>query len=499
MSSDHQQPKSPSDSDSDSDSDATLDITSGLSDIMRRLDQLWDDRPGPTPLYDLNGRQVGGYTLRDVIGQGSFGVVYRADDPKNDRQVAIKIPRPEVILQTDRMQRFRREAAVAKSLDHPGIVPVYDTQLEGASPYIASAYVDGPDLGVWLDRAARPVDFLPAARFVAKLADAVHYAHDRGVTHRDLKPGNVLLESSASRPLSLDDYSPRLTDFGLAGTLSADGRSTRASMVIGTPYYMAPEQAAAAGGADSRPADIYSLGLLLFELITKRTPRKDATYHDVLSQLLSGAKQPDVREIRPDTPIALQAILNKCLQHHPRDRYALAADLADDLDRFVAGERVSVPPPRRTDKIVRWMRLPRSLEFAGKYALIFHTGTIVWLLLVTLLAWVFGFVPNGGYLKNLLDMAFVASVFHGPKALLGWQLATGRRWAYLPSLLSSFVLLAVVVYSAVGESVAFEQNYPTRFSKLNNFSILVTASLGEVVCEIMAWPAWRRLRRDATR
>lgn len=480
----------------DDSSDAGGTVLPGISGIIRRLDDLWDERPPvPSKLYDLEGHVIGGYRLSGVIGQGAFGIVYRARDEQAQRDVALKVPRPEVVLHAERMQRFRNEAVAAAALDHPAIVPVFATDFEGPTPHIVSEYVDGPDLGEWLARAARPVDFDQAARFLLKLVEAVQHAHERGVTHRDLKPGNVLLHPSVGRPLSLDDYSPRLTDFGLAGFNAAGSRCTSTSMMIGTPLYMAPEQAA--GGAEGAPpVDIYSLGVLLCELITKRTPYEGLSYREVLLRMQE-ERPPDWAATRSDIPPGLQGIVNKCLRNDAADRYSSAAELAADLERFLAGERPLAPPPRAIDPLMRWMRRPKRLQRAGWWSICFQSGLIVWMAVVLLFAIASDVVPEGSLGKSLVAMGMVCLLCHGPKALLGWGVLRAPRVFYPISLVTSLVLLVVLIHSAFSESVAFEWNYPTRFSKVSNFAFLIMGSMIEAALHLVAWPAWRRALGDA--
>ena len=174
---------------------------------------------------DLAGQRVGRYLIRRIVGRGSFGVVYLARDEKLGRDVALKIPRPEVLLDEEKLRRFASEAATAATLAHPSIVPLYEADLDGPTPYLASAYCSGRDLGRWLAQHDRPVPIEHAARLVIKLAEAVHYAHRQGVLHRDLKPSNVLLEPCHDLGVGseeLEQFAPRLTDFGHAKLMEGD-------------------------------------------------------------------------------------------------------------------------------------------------------------------------------------------------------------------------------------------------------------------------------------
>jgi serine/threonine protein kinase len=228
-------------------------------EVVSRLDRLWvNDAPAsPSPFASLAGTQVGPYTIERVIGRGGFGIVYKARDWHLNRDVALKVPRPEVLLDDQKLGRFESEALTAAHLDHPSIVPLYDAELRGATPYLASAYCPGPNLQQWLDETPGLQPGPEAARFVATVAEAVQYAHAKGIVHRDLKPSNILLmpvSADSTEKHSLDSYEPRLTDFGLsrfaensmAATRSivlcmriwpASGRSTNSTTTRRTLWY----------------------------------------------------------------------------------------------------------------------------------------------------------------------------------------------------------------------------------------------------------------------
>ena len=270
------------------DSESAVDLPS-IEEVVARLEQLWA-APGTThgPDADLPGLRFGRYQLRGLRGQGAFGVVYLARDTQLDRDVAIKIPRAQVLADVEKRGRFEAEASAAAMLDHPGIITVYEADLTGPTPYIASAFCPGPDLGEWLASEHWPTSWSDATAFIAQLADAVQYAHERGVYHRDLKPSNVLLmprgdcphftsDSGQSIEVSretdsdgapssgelgtvpiasaygkLSDYQPKLTDFGLAKLTQMTAAETRSSLLLGTPLYMAPEQLESGRGAARR-------------------------------------------------------------------------------------------------------------------------------------------------------------------------------------------------------------------------------------------------------
>ena len=195
-----------------------------------------------------SGDRIGNYEIVRPVGQGGFGTVYLANDLELNRKVALKLPRADIVSDRDSRERFEREALICADLDHPAIVRVYEAKLNIKTPYIASAYYAGPDLGTWLAAREKPVPWRHAVAFMAKLADAVQYAHDRGVIHRDLKPSNILLAFKDKTPenqdnawvhYDLEHFEPKLTDFGMAKSILEEQVNTRSSLLIGTPLYMA--------------------------------------------------------------------------------------------------------------------------------------------------------------------------------------------------------------------------------------------------------------------
>src|SRR5262249_3016007 len=241
------------------------------------------------PELPNRGRQFGRFQLERVLGRGGFGVVLLAHDPRLGRLVALKLPRLNALTSDELRRRFQQEARAAAALDHPNIIPILETGEVGPICYIASTYCPGMSLATWLKQNPNSVPYVEAARLVAMLADAVQHAHERGIIHRDLKPANVLLQSADGKArideatpgtapgsqlgiVSLQSAIPRITDFGLAKVLADDGQATQTGAVLGTPSYMAPEQAGGQTAAVSQAADIYALGAILYELLTGRPP-----------------------------------------------------------------------------------------------------------------------------------------------------------------------------------------------------------------------------------
>ena len=223
----------------------------------------------------------GRFEVLRELGRGGYGVVYLARDPVLGREVALKVPRPEMLVTAEARRRFMREAHAAAVLDHPNIVPVHEAGELGSVAYIVSAYCDGPSLSDWLKARHQPVPARAAARLIATLAHAVQHAHERGILHRDLKPGNILLHSAAASVSAHDDLSglvPRVTDFGLAKFTGDDDEDmTHSGATIGSPPYMAPEQAAGRLRDMGPATDVYALGATLYEVLTGRAPFRGET------------------------------------------------------------------------------------------------------------------------------------------------------------------------------------------------------------------------------
>jgi serine/threonine-protein kinase len=281
-------------------------------------------------------RRFADFELLEELGRGGMGVVYKARQRALQRTVALKmILRGELASPAD-LARFQIEAQAAAKLDHPNIVPVYGAGECDGQAYFSMRYVEGQTLAALL--ASGPLKPREAARILATVARAVHYAHEHGILHRDLKPSNVLLERRAG---SENPPVPHVTDFGLA-KLVADGPGlTQTGAIVGTPAYVAPEQATGSRGKPSPASDVYSLGVILYEMLTGRPPFQAATPVDTLLLVLD---QDPVRPrlLNPKVDPDLELICLKCLQKEPALRYASAADLAADLEAFLSGEALSV-------------------------------------------------------------------------------------------------------------------------------------------------------------
>ncbi len=273
----------------------------GARECLRLLETVWPRNLEPA--LALPSR-LGQFTILRELGRGGFGVVFLAVDSVLVRQVALKVPRPEVLITENLRRRFLREAEAASRLDHPHIVTVYEVGEEGPVFYIASAYCEGPTLADWLRQQTAPVPFRDAARLVAVLGAAVAHAHQRGILHRDLKPGNILLQQDGASATGdpdrsgVLDYIPRICDFGLAKLLNQVSQETYSGVAIGSASYMAPEQAAGRLREQGPATDVYALGVILYELLTGRPPLRGETDLETI-HLVSLQDPPSPRALRP--------------------------------------------------------------------------------------------------------------------------------------------------------------------------------------------------------
>ncbi len=273
-----------------------------------------------------------------------MGVVYKAYHRRLKRAVALKMILGGEYASAEAVYRFRMEAEASASLQHPNIVQIYEVGEHDGRPYLALEFV--PNGSLAREFAGRPPPAAQAARLVEQAARAVHHAHERGVVHRDLKPANILLTA---------DGAPKVADFGLAKRIDDDSGCTQTGAVLGTPSYMAPEQAAGKPDQVGPAADVYALGALLYQLLTGRPPFLGDTAQETIRQVLHEDPAPP-RRLQPRLPRDLENICLKCLQKDPRRRYAGADALADDLQCFLTGRPIQARPVGRLEKAAKWAR-----------------------------------------------------------------------------------------------------------------------------------------------
>jgi serine/threonine protein kinase len=338
-----------------------------------------ENRTPHTPRLSPTDRpSVPGYEILEELGRGGMGVVYKARQLSLKRLVALKMILSGAHAGAEQLARFRAEAEAVAQVQHPNIVQIYEVGEFDGTAYFSLELIEGGSLDRQLG--GRPLPFRTAAELLETLARAVHAAHQRGIVHRDLKPANVLLmgngvwgmgnedpgnASSVPHSPFLIPHSIKITDFGLAKQLDADQEQTHSGAILGTPSYVAPEQAC--GRKDIGPgADIYSLGAMLYEFLTGRPPFRGETTMETLLMVATDEPVLPVR-LRPMVPRDLETICLKCLEKDPKKRYASALDLAGDLRRYLNGEPILARPIGRPERVWRWCRrnpVPASLILA---------------------------------------------------------------------------------------------------------------------------------------
>jgi WD40 repeat protein/tRNA A-37 threonylcarbamoyl transferase component Bud32 len=297
-------------------------------------------------------RYFGDYELIEIIAAGGMGVVYKARQVSLNRILALKMVRAGRFATADDLQRFRIEAEAAAHLDHPNIVHIYEVGEHDGHHYFSMKLVDGGNLAGQVERfSSNP---RAAARLTATVARAVHYAHQRGILHRDLKPANILLSGRSDSPL--DDFVPLVTDFGLAKRVEGPGAAlTQSGSIVGTPGYMAPEQAESRRESVTTATDVHALGAILFELLTGRPPFRA----DTMLETLRLVREQDAEHpsgINPRVDRDLETIVLKCLEKHASRRYHSAEALAEDLERWLADLPIRARPATLSHRLGKWVR-----------------------------------------------------------------------------------------------------------------------------------------------
>ena len=312
--------------------------------------------------------ELGDYELLEEVGRGGQGVVFRARQKSLNRTVALKVISLGQWASKAHVKRFRREAEAAASLDHPGIVPIHEVGEHDGQCYFSMQFIEGGQLDEVVRRV--PMSIRQAAELIAKVARTVHYAHEHGILHRDIKPGNILLDQKGE---------PHLTDFGLARLVEAESTVTRTREVLGTPSYMAPEQAAGNNAELTGSTDVYGLGAVLYQLLTEHPPFAGGTTYETIKLLLDTEPRAP-RLLNPKVDRDLSTICLKCLEKDPKQRYPSALALDEDLERWLKHEPILARHIGIFTRSRKWVRRnPTSaLLAASLIALAAGAGWIVW-------------------------------------------------------------------------------------------------------------------------
>lgn len=423
----------------------------GLASALACLEALERLAPPREKTSAVEGREVisatpelppdfGPYELLEEVGRGGMGVVYKARQKSLDRMVAIKMILASHLASAEHIRRFQIEARAAARLSHPNIVHIHEVGQIHGQHYFAMEHIEGLSLAQRCAQGPIPVD--TAVRIVAKVARAVAHLHRHQIVHRDLKPSNILLDAGDQ---------PYVTDFGLAKVFAPGSEMTATGVIAGTPSYMAPEQASGRNGAIGPATDVYSLGAILYELLTGRPPFAEENPLDTVMQVLS--REPTLpRQINPRIPRGLELICLKCLAKSPEDRYASADELADDLERFCRGEALAVKPPRLVQRLWSWSRREPALSSRLAALAIFYGVELVQFVRGT------GGVDAPFHAKiSLLIAVWALSSFALQQCLKlqQWSIPARFLWGGLDS-----ILLLAVLFVADGIASPLVVGYP---------------------------------------
>ncbi|MEM6470665.1 MAG: serine/threonine-protein kinase, partial [Planctomycetota bacterium] len=462
------------------------------------IQSVWDSDAIPSPLpqrsdnvADLNAQTLaiqdneaaiphaGKYEIVEELGRGGMGVVYRAVDRELKREVALKVIIAGEHSSGSQRERFRREAETIARLRHPGIVQIYEVGDFGDQPFLALELVAGPNLSQVTRNRQQPIEW--STGVTLQLSQAIHYAHQQSVIHRDLKPGNVLValtEEVEESGSGINDFGAsaltdvpetKITDFGLAKQLDSDEHVTKTGQSMGTPAYMSPEQAAGQTEGIGPATDIYALGVILYELLTGRPPLEGP---DPVSTMLSVMEQDPVplRNHRSEIPRDLETICMKCLMKKPEDRYESARDLGQDLELFLNGEPILARRPSVIRRIYRWARNHPQLAIAYLACVVCYGMHLV--------------------AKHFLKLPFHVDSFgaYAPLLFFGFAAfatlceALSRRFERLE--IGQYGFIAITV---IWMSIMFTFDKGPRSSPITLFPVLIASSILLVPRSTMIW------------
>lgn len=439
----------------------------------------------------LSGVQ-GDFRILREVGKGGMGVVYEAEQQSLQRRVALKVLPSAVALDPQRLLRFHIEAATAAMLDHPNIVPIYEVGqwktngTDSPLPYFSMKLIEGGNLAQKL--VGEPWPPWEAARFVEILSHAVGHAHRHGVIHRDLKPANILVTAEGA---------PLIADFGLAKHLDRAGPTLTSQTILGTPLYMAPEQAAGQMKLVGPHTDVHALGAILYELLIGRPPFRGATTLETLEQVRSLEPVPPTR-LQPKVPRDLEAVCLKCLQKEPAQRYANGQALAEDLGRFLAGQPTQARPANIFSLALLWCRRPERVRDAGAFMTFLGLVLTLWCLwnLVLCAAGVLHFGPSSlfvGWVVLWISAVYVPMVWLGRKII---QRRLAALWAGLVVTLCFLVaVLSSQFYSTTIVDEMYRRGESTRIAAESLLIILAGIQVFACVVALSAYYANRRAMR----
>jgi len=449
------------------------------ADLESRLDRLWNDKQS-LPSGVVAGQQFGNYELQRIVGAGAFGIVYLAEDLQTGALVALKIPRTEVLVDNDKLQRFINESKLIADLDHPNIVRLLASEIVGPIPWLATEWCDGSDLGKWIQqhgaKSSEAPNWKEIAYFMAFVADAVEHVHQQEIAHRDLKPANIMLCSrDDSDGNSLSHFIPKVADFGMSKLHDGELANTQSSVILGTPFYMAPEQMDGGKKSDSSSSiatinsDIYSLGAVLFELLTGSPPVKGNNYFEVMANAKSPSR-PRASKQKAGLPPGLDKICSICLRMNPDARYESAAGLAADLRRYANGESIVGRNYPASKRYAFWHRLQPWKKVAGAFTLFYCFVMGLWFTVTACAFYASNDLPASESIKMLpqaISLILTSILLPG---VIGWFCWTGKTWAAVVGFLLNFPKAIVYGSGMFGRPMMFEQYYES-YSPYLTFSV----------------------------
>lgn len=443
-----------------------------------------EPRPG-VPSTGSPVRTIGDYEIIEVIAWGGMGVVFRARHMRLGRLVALKTILAGDWASPEHQRRFRDEAEAVASLDHPQIVPIYEVGEHEGSSFFSMRLLEGGSLAEHLgDFVADP---RRAAELIAQVSRALHHAHQRGVLHRDLKPSNILLDGEGR---------PHLADFGVAKRTGAGGEPTLSGVLVGTPAYMAPEQAEGRRGAVTTATDVYGLGAILYATLTGKPPFEGDSASEILARVREDlAASP--ADSNPNVDRDLATICRKCLEKDPAQRYSSAAAVAEELERYLAGEPIQARTYGPFHAFLLWCRQRERIRQAGFLAIFLGMALLIWAssgLVLLKLGWITAERPAALVFHIVRCMVGV----YVPLILIGWATIKARSWALwagnLLALLASITLLAhmVGVLEADMGGLIDPKNAPLRLSADAFFLVLSLLLAVAYLIALIAWVSTRR-------
>ncbi|QDV64644.1 Serine/threonine-protein kinase PrkC [Crateriforma conspicua] len=436
-------------------------------------------------------KQIGNYELTRLVGRGGMGNVFHARDPALDREVALKVPRVEVMLSPDVERRFIREARAAAQLDHPNLVSILQVGSDGPYPYIASQWCDGGDLATWMRKNPQPRDPYDAARFMAAVADAIQHCHGRRIVHLDLKPSNILLVGRDDQTDPRSDLAalhPKVTDFGLARLMDVQLDQTTESMFLGTPLYMAPEQAECRRDLIGPASDVFALGVVLHELATGKRPFDGETLTLVLDQIRSV----NVHSTMPlrTLPRDLRTIISRCLQREPSDRYSTAAALRDDLRLFASENPIRIRRVSLGRRFWLWCRRPERITQTGVVTVAIQIAVLSNLyshyVLMGLGYQVPFSVDNWQFFKETIPVALFP---HLPLLINGFRTIRRKRWSVTIGILLSLVFVGALASVLFGAKAAFSAYQGNPLASYVAHLFICCMALVQLIAHLIAIPA----------